>query len=227
MQQPFSQALFKRVKPIWDNYLQHPFVQGIGSGNLDIEKFKHYMLQDYVYLIEYSRLFAIGASKANTLKTMGLFANLLHGTLHFEMDLHRAYAQRLGISTKELESTKPAATTTAYTSYMLSQASLGGLENTVAAVLTCAWSYNYIGKALNDIAGANAHPFYGDWVRTYSSEEFSQLTQDCITLLDELTANRSKESLLSLEEIVVTTSKYEYMFWDMAQHLETWPLKLA
>ena len=87
--EPLSQQIFNRVKPLWESYLVHPFVDGIGKGTLDEEKFKHYMKQDYIYLIEYSRLFAIGASKANDLRTMTLFAELLHGTMKFEMDLHR------------------------------------------------------------------------------------------------------------------------------------------
>src|SRR5690606_10323024 len=118
--------------------------------------------------IEYCRVFAIGSAKANDLKTMTMFANLLHGTLNFEMDLHRQYARKFGISDEELEATKPSATMTSYTSYMISQAQLGGVENAVAAVLACAWSYNWIGKQLATWPGALEHELYGDWVKTYS-----------------------------------------------------------
>src|SRR5699024_12182260 len=105
-----------------------PIVKGIGDGTLDKEKFKHYLKQDYIYLIEYSRIFAIGASKSKDLKSMTMFADLLHGTMNYEMDLHREYADQFGISNQELEATKPSATMTAYTSYMLNKAQLGGVE---------------------------------------------------------------------------------------------------
>ena len=49
----FSDRLFKTAEPIWNACLNHPFVQGIADGTLEQEKFKHYMKQDYVYLIEY------------------------------------------------------------------------------------------------------------------------------------------------------------------------------
>src|SRR5690606_39445315 len=65
----FSDRLFKTVEPVWNSYLEHPFVKGIGEGTLDKEKFIHYMKQDYVYLIEYSRVFAIGSTKANDLRS--------------------------------------------------------------------------------------------------------------------------------------------------------------
>ena len=46
----FSEVLFSEVKKIWDGYLEHPFVKGIGEGTLDKEKFKNYLIQDYLYL---------------------------------------------------------------------------------------------------------------------------------------------------------------------------------
>src|SRR5690625_4896396 len=128
------------------------------------------MKQDYVYLIEYSRVFAIGSQKANNLETMTTFANLLHGTLNYEMDLHRDYAQKFNISATELEATTASATMTAYTSYMLNVSQRGGIENAAASVLACAWSYNYIGKELAKWPGALDHEFYGNWVQMYSSE---------------------------------------------------------
>lgn len=221
---PFTQRLREKITPLWEAYLKHPFVVGIGKGTLDKEKFSHYLKQDYIYLIEYSRLFALGSAKADSLETMTIFADLLHGTLNFEMDLHRAYAEKFGISKKELEATKPSATMTAYTSYMLSQAQLGGVENTIAAVLACAWSYNFIGKTLATWPGALDHKFYGDWVKTYSSPEFSQITENCITLIDKITQGLPEKKLQELETIFIKTSYFEYMFWEMAEQKSFWPV---
>jgi len=223
----FSERLFQKVEPLWKSCLEHPFVKGIGEGTLPKEKFIHYMKQDYVYLIEYCRVFAIGSAKANDLKTMMMFADLLHGTLHFEMDLHRQYARKFGITDEELEATKPSATMTSYTSYMLSQAQLGGVENAIAAVLACAWSYNWIGKQLAAWPGALEHELYGDWVKTYSSDEFTKLANDCIELINEIAKDKPEHELKRLEDIVVKTSQYEYMFWDMAYNVEMWPTPVS
>ena len=224
MSSKFTDQIFKRVEPLWEAYLEHPFVKGIGEGTLDKEKFKHYLKQDYIYLIEYSRIFAIGASKSKDLKSMTMFADLLHGTMNYEMDLHRKYADQFGISKQELEAKKPSATMTAYTSYMLNKAQLGGVENATAAVLACAWSYNYIGKNLAKLPGAVDDEFYGHWVKTYSSEGFTKIANDCKDLLNELTAEKSVDELKELEEIVVKTSNFEYMFWEMAEKISDWPV---
>lgn len=34
----FSEELFNEVKEIWDEYLKHPFVKGIGEGTLEYRK---------------------------------------------------------------------------------------------------------------------------------------------------------------------------------------------
>ncbi len=223
MSEQFTDRLWRKVQPIWEAYLDHPFVKGIGDGTLNKEKFKHYMKQDYVYLIEYSRVFAIGSAKAPDLETMTMFANLLHGTLTMEMELHREYAAKFGITHEELEATEPSSTMTAYTSYMLNVSQLGGVENAIAAVLACAWSYNYIGKELVKWPGAADHEFYGNWVRMYSSEDFTEIAENCKNLINEYATGKLERELQALEDIVVKTSKFEYMFWEMAENIEMWP----
>ena len=72
----FTDRLLEKTLPIWRQNHSHPFVQGIGDGTLDPDKFRFYMVQDYLYLIDYSKVFAIGAVKADDLETMGKFATL-------------------------------------------------------------------------------------------------------------------------------------------------------
>ena len=85
-----SEAFRQAGHAIWEANYAHPFVQGIGDGTLPQERFRFYLAQDYVYLIDFSRFFAVAAAKAASLAPMERFAKLLDETLHFEMDLHRA-----------------------------------------------------------------------------------------------------------------------------------------
>jgi len=103
MAKPLSSALRARAEPIWRAQHEHPFVRGIGDGTLDLEKFKHWVRQDYLFLIEYCRLFGLAAARAPDLETLTRFAALLAATARTEMDLHRAYAREFGISDAELE----------------------------------------------------------------------------------------------------------------------------
>ncbi|MDQ0300632.1 thiaminase/transcriptional activator TenA [Salibacterium salarium] len=220
----FSERLYEKVKPIWEKNHNHPFVQKMGKGTLDKDKFRYFMIQDYLYLIEYAKLFAIGAVKATDVKTMGEFAKMLDTTLNTEMALHRQYAKKFNISEEELEQAKPAAVTVSYTHYMLAVGQNGGLAELVASLLPCMWSYAEIGKSLQQIPGASEHEFYGEWISMYADDEFQELAQWTINLLDQLAEEKPEHELRHLEEMFLTTTRFEYMFWDMAYHEEVWPV---
>jgi thiaminase/transcriptional activator TenA len=219
----FSQRLVEKVVPLWQKNHVHPFVQGIGDGSLEKEKFRFYMIQDYLFLIDYAKLFAIGAVKAKDLVTMGKFAALLDATINEEMELHRQYANRFGISLNELEAAKPSPTTLAYTHYMLHVSQNGTLAELVSSLLPCMWSYWEIGKALNEREGADEHEFYGEWIKMYASDDFGKLALWCIDLLDELAEGKSESELDTLEEIFLNTTRFEYMFWEMSYNEAMWP----
>jgi thiaminase/transcriptional activator TenA len=219
----FSARLYDKLQPIWRKNHAHPFVKEMGDGTLDKEKFRFYMIQDYLYLIDYAKLFALGAVKANDLETMGKFAALLDSTLNEEMSLHRSYATRFDITVEELENAEPSPITLAYTHYMLHAAQNGTLAHLLAALLPCMWSYWEIGKELSQIPGASNHELFGEWISMYSSDEFGALATWCIDLLDEHTEGKPDRELAKLEEIFLNTTRYEYMFWEMAYHKEMWP----
>ncbi|MFC4798734.1 thiaminase II [Neobacillus sp. GCM10023253] len=221
----FSDRLFEKVKGIWEKTHEHPFVVGLGRGDLPVESFIRYMKQDYVFLIDYSKLFAFGTVKARDVETMAAFAKLLDETLHGEMDLHREYAKRFGITEQDLEGTEPTPINLAYTRYMLNVAQNGSLEELISSLLPCMWSYWEIGKMLaENYQNSSDHLLYGDWVKMYSSDEFGSLALWLIDLLDKLTEGKPERELAVLEEHFLTTSRFEYMFWDMVYEGGDWPV---
>jgi thiaminase/transcriptional activator TenA len=221
----FSQILYEKVSEVWEKTHRHPFVVGLGTGELPVESFMRYMKQDYVFLIDYAKLFAFGAVKAGDIETMGHFAKLLDETLHGEMDLHRQYAERFGITNQQLEETKPTPINLAYTRYMLNVAQNGSLEELISTLLPCMWSYWEIGKMLaKNYPGSTEHPLYGNWINMYASDEFGALATWLINLLDQLVDGKPQRELDIIEEHFLTTSRFEYMFWDMVYQGGDWPV---
>src|SRR5258706_10188241 len=133
----FTHAIRAKAQPIWDRELKHPFVRGLGDGTLPIDRFRFYLAQDYVFLTEYCRVFALAAAKAPDLQTIGVFTRLLDETLNTEMQLHRNYCQRLGIAETDLEATAPAPITHAYPGHLLTVAYTGPFGALVAARSRC------------------------------------------------------------------------------------------
>ena len=211
-----SYRLHDAAAPIWEACLKHPFVTGIGDGTLAAEKFRYFMLQDYLYLFDYARVFALGVVKARDPRLMRIFAANVDTILGGEMEIHRTYMARLGITEEQVFAVKPALDNLSYTNYMLSVASTGGPAEIVASILACSWSYAEIGQALAGIPGAAEHPFYGEWIRGYASDSYAATNQSLIELMDALAADASGEQLAQLTDIFVNCSRYELGFWDMS-----------
>jgi thiaminase/transcriptional activator TenA len=213
------------LEPLHDEVVtgivEHPMVAGIGDGTLDPEPFRRWVKQDYVYLVEYNRVFALGAAKAPDLERMETFAELLHETLHTEMDLHRSYAADFGISEAELEATDPAPTTRGYTDFLVRVAALGTFGDLVAALLPCMWGFNETAERL----AADSLPDeerYAEWIRTYTSDEFADLADWCRALLDEVAAGAPERTRERYRDLFHTSARYEYRFWDAAYRDEGW-----
>ena len=211
-----SARLRKAADPVWEQCLHHPFVTGIGDGTLDVEKFRFFMLQDYLYLFDYAKVFALGVVKSRSPELMRTFSANVDSILGGEMNIHRAYMERLGITEQQVFAVRPALANTSYTHYMLSVANAGGPMEIVASLLACSWSYAEIGEALAAIPGAAEHPFYGEWIRGYASEDYAATNCALIALMDELAKNASPEEVAYLTDIFVNCSRYELGFWDMA-----------
>src|SRR5712671_5145700 len=167
-----SERLHQAADAIWQKTLTHPFVTELGNGVLPLEKFQFYMCQDYIFLIEYSRLLALATAKAPDLDTMGRFANLLDATLNREMALHRDFAAQCGIEASALAATRAAPTAHAYTRHLVRVAALGNLPEIVAALLPCQWGYSEIGRTLAQRGKPSTAPFYCQWIEMYASPEF-------------------------------------------------------
>ena len=199
---------------VWEAQHAHPFVVGVGDGTLDLDVFRRWVRQDYLFLIEYGRVLALCAARAPDLATTRRFAELAHETLGTEMDLHRSYCAELGISPEELEREPVAAATRAYTDFLLRTASLGDFAEAVAAVLPCMWGFAEIGRRLAE-RGRPADPRYAAWIDMYASDEFAELASWCRQVVDAAGAGASEATLRRMHEAFRVSSEHELAFWPV------------
>ncbi len=215
-----SKILYESTEEIWNSYLTHPFVKELGEGILPPDKFRFYMLQDYLYLLEYSKVFALGVIKSKEEEFMRKFAAMVHNTLNGEMKIHKIYMEKLGISKQEIKEAKQSLANHSYTSYMMEVSYNGDVLDILVAILSCAWSYQVIGEHHSKIVNALQHPLYGDWIKGYSSKEYQKETQELIDLTDKLGEGISQQRMEELKTIFFNCSRYEYAFWNMAYQKE-------
>ena len=218
MTESFSEHLRRLVDPIWVAQREHPLVRGIGDGTLDPAIFGHWLRQDYLYLIDYSRVFAYAVVRAPDLATMQVFARLLQETLHQEMDLHRSYVAEFGITVEDLEREEPAPITRGYVDFLLRTAATGDYAELLGAVLPCMWGYSWLGRELA-AAGLPDDERYARWIAMYASPEFAELAEWCRRLLNRACDGLAAASLKRVEDAFLTSSRYELAFWESSYQL--------
>jgi thiaminase/transcriptional activator TenA len=217
-----SQRLRRENDELWEACFAHPFVQAIGRGDLDEDAFRRFLVQDYLFLVEYGRVLAYASAKAPDLDAQTWFARLLDATLHTEMDLHRKTCAEWGIGLGELEAASPLPATVAYTSFLLRTAAAGDSGEIGAALLPCQWGYADIGKRLR-AQGFPAEPRYAAWIEAYADPGYVGLTDWLRGFVDRLGSRIGDETYARWRTIFTTTLRYELAFWEMAWAGERWP----
>lgn len=142
-----TDRLLSAARKIWESYNDHPFVMGLQNGTLDREKFRYYIIQDFLYLKDYARVFALGVAMAQSAETAQLFARFI-AVMNGEMNLHDGYLGKFGVTQAEIERTKPALDNLSYTAYMLRVAYEESEAEILTAVLSCAYSYEVIARKM-------------------------------------------------------------------------------
>lgn len=211
----FSAELRAAGEDVWARQHAHPFVTGIADGTLPEPAFRFYVRQDYLFLIDYGRLLALGAVRAPRLEWMRRFAALSQAILESEMELHRAYAARWGIDARELEAELPAPATSGYADFLLRTAALGDFAELAAALLPCMWGYAEIGERLGRAPHPD-HPLYAEWIDTYAAEDFQVLARWSRELVDAAAAEVGGPGHDRMRRAFLASSEHELAFWESA-----------
>jgi thiaminase (transcriptional activator TenA) len=217
----FSEVIRTEANDIWQANFQHPFIQELRDGTLPLEKFKYYVLQDSYYLTHFAKVQALAAAKATDFSMTERMAVHAQNTYKAEGGLHETFMKQLGITEEEKRRFKPAPTAYAYTSHLYRAAFEGHVGDIIAAILPCYWIYYEIGNLLKD-----AKPgidIYEQWIAAYHSEWFEELVNEQVANLDSIAEQDTEVGRLRMKQHFITSSEYEYAFWQMAYTLEQWP----
>jgi thiaminase (transcriptional activator TenA) len=209
--------LKKSCQNEWQAYIEHGFVQQLGNATLAPEAFQHYLKQDYLFLIQFARAFALAAYKSPTLSDLRQAKEGLQAIVDVELDLHVSYCKEWGISEQELADLPEARATLAYTRYVLDTGNRGDLLDLHVALSPCMVGYGEIANWLNSraetIRGEN-NP-YDAWIAMYESDEFQDAMNAEIRWLDERLADVSPARFKELTRIFSDATRLEIDFWEM------------
>lgn len=171
----------------WRAYTHHPFVEGMRAGTLPREAFLRYLVQDYIFLVHFSRAWALAVTKAETLDEMRSCAATVHALLDEEMRLHVETCAAEGIPEADLFAAPEAPQNIAYTRYVLDAGHSGDFLDLMAALAPCVLGYGEIGARLS--ADGHGTP-YSDWIATYAGADYQTTCREVGALIDAAVARR-------------------------------------
>lgn len=183
---PLIDALVEYSRPAWNSYTNHAFVQSMGDGTLHRRAFLHYLRQDYVFLVHFSRAWSLAAVKAETVEDISQCAATVHALTNHEMPLHIRTCEAEGIGQAELEQTTEETANLAYTRFVMDCGLRGDMLDLLVALAPCVFGYGTIGNTLaarHKGGTLRDHP-YADWIMTYAGPDYQTVCQSVSALLD-------------------------------------------
>jgi len=222
MNDRFTDELWRGVADIYGAILAHPFLAGLTDGSLPQDAFAFYVVQDALYLRAYAQALAAVASRAPDAAGIEMFARHAADIIAVERALHDTLLADLGIDPASVDAAEAAPTTLAYTSYLLATVRGGSYEEGTGAVLPCYWIYWEVGKEL--LRRGSPDPRYQKWIDTYGSDEYGDVVRDVLAVTERLAPGLVPAERALVHQHFRTTSRYEWMFWDMGYRKESWPV---
>jgi thiaminase (transcriptional activator TenA) len=223
MEKNFSGQLKRGAGRIWRAIEAHPFLRDLHAGTLPMNRFTYFILQDYVYLLDFAQVLCHGGAKSPDLETLELFCRHALGAVEVERSFHASFGKTLGLTRKELDDVPKGPITQAYIGHLQSVARGATLGELVAAVLPCYWIYGEVGRRLYRNRPRKPR-LYRQWIETYASDSFWRPVREQISLMDKLGAAASASEKKMMTAHFILSSRYEFMFWEQAYRLDSWPV---
>jgi len=204
--------------PTWDAYIQHDFVKQLTAGTLAPDSFRHYLIQDYLYLIHYTRVMALSIYKSDNLAQMRVGQAGINAMLDMEIGMYLDFCQQWGIALEEVENAPESPATIAYSRYILDAAMSGSLAELYAAIAPCLMGYGEIGKSIKEQGSIADNP-YQPWIDVFSSQEFQVITAQNEAQINTLLADASPAQAAKFQYLFNAASRMEVNFWQQALDL--------
>ncbi|SEA03303.1 thiaminase (transcriptional activator TenA) [Thalassobacillus cyri] len=221
----FSKELRKENDDIFKKIFRHPFVDGIGKGDVPKEALVHYIKADFEYLNAFMHIYGIAVSKSGNRDDISLFHDQIGFVLNSETHPHHNFCDQAGVVYEDMQGYPLPPTADHYIKHMMYHAHTGDLGEILCALLPCPWTYLEIGQVLTEQYEPNdSHPF-NPWIKFYADAEVRGLTGKLRNRLDELAEVVSEQQRTRMKEAFRKSCQLELAFWEMAYTCEEWPVQ--
>ena len=218
----FSEKLKEAAAPIFKAQLEHPFVKGLADGTLPLDKFRYYMIQDSLYIIDYARAMAWVAPLMPDVKDILAMLDAAKESFRIEAMLKEQYFKQFGITMEDALKAERAPTCKAYVDHLFRYTRNGTLAEGMAAILPCGWVYVEVGYTFTTGREIPEDHPYKSWLITYAVPEFRDMVNWWFETLDGAIRGYPEAELTHIQDIFLTSCRYEWMFWDLGWKKQEW-----
>ena len=217
----FSEAAWQRTARLRQAIDSLPFNTELAAGRLSRERFQGYIVQDALYLAQYSRILLLAGVRGADSATLRLFGECALEAVAVEQALHERYLTEFGVDPAHLVDAEPSPDCLGYTSFLLATAYQDPWEVLVAALLPCFWIYWDVGTRIARHAAAD-NP-YRAWIDTYADEAFGEAVHRVVGVTDRAADGTTAPVRARMMTAFVRSTQYEWLFWDSAYQQRGWP----
>ena len=201
----FSEKLHTGVEDLWREAAGKPFVREMALGTLAEKRFRNYMIQDYLYLLDYIEILCFIRNQTEDEDLRRFLLAVINETEGETYRVHLPHMRKIGVSDEETASAFRLQVITEYTEYMREQVREHGFLAGLTALLQCSWVYAYIGEKMTAECSEEiaASPFRF-WFDAYTGKEYIEANQMWIDTVDRESTGIDDETAESMCRIFIT-----------------------
>ncbi len=212
----FMEEVIAESRPLWDAAAHSDFIEQMGQGTLDKEKFLDYMVQDSLYLRDYARAYAMVLFKSHTMREIQVFYSVLGFVNDHENATRLAYLAQAELTDADVEKIPKKPACAAYTNYLIKIAQEEEIPEILMALMPCMLGYYDVFMQLVQRHPKVLEGYFGPLVRDYIAPGYGESckiwTDYCEEICKDLDAARREK----LKAIFKEASAHELYFWEMA-----------
>lgn len=219
LMRPWAEEAAGLAAPLAAACVNHPFVRGVADGSLSEERFVYYIGQNIHYLMAYQkslRTLAQRMDKPEHRKRFEDWADETAVTEKYTRDVYASFSPRI----PDILIVSP--TTQLYMGWEAQTAAFAPVHEAVAAMLPCFWSYGEVGRFVAKTKKTQGNR-YAEWISGYGDPAYEKTVAAAMAIGSDVARDLTPSERFAMTAAFLRSNRLEWMFWDAAWRLETWP----
>ena len=203
----WSEEVWNETKTIVEKIKNHPFIQKMMEGTLDINIFKEYILQDIMYCDSFNLCMKKLGEKLDVEEYKNKLIEFSQSKSSIIM--REQYKKDFG----PIPNPEKNKTCEKYTKLISDSVEQGSIQEGLASMLACYWVYFDVGNYIKENQKLNNDNKYQDWINNYGNPNYGIKVESYKNICDYY-SNLKPALKDKMKKIFIQCAQYEYDFFN-------------